>query len=256
MWLSSEFLNWYAFVENRLDSDDFGWKRAYEIWTHAEQVLDQHSDEFHLVDVVTTLKRAMTHRLQLLKNTYIFDAIPVRGTPQRTIEQLAFWGIVRPTMLVQLIHIRNAVEHQDATPPTQVRCKELLDFVWYFLRSTDRLAGSTPSRVEFVSESYTEGIDNTYDLELAISPQNSWKLEFAGWINASALSESRQDGWLEIQLSRRETRDEVRSHVVWDSTAHENRKADDLRIEGTIIGPESKLRRIFDLYFELAFTGF
>ena len=255
MWLSSEFLHWYTFVQDRLNNAGADWERAYKIWAHAEEILEQHNDELHLVDTVTTLKRAMNHRLQFLKDTYSFKTIPVKSKPQRTIEQLAFWGIVRPTMLVQLIDIRNAVEHEDASPPAHERCLEFLDFVWYFLRSTDRLAIYPPKEVMFESKVYTESHD-TYSLVLETNPQNNWTLNLGGWINASLLSESKRLDWFEIQLRRRETRDEVRSHNEYASKAHENRKEDDLRIEGTIIGPEDKLQTIFDLYFELAFVGY
>jgi len=256
MWLSPEFLDWYAHVQERLNNDDAGWERAYKIWAHAEQVLEQYNDEFHLVDAVTTLKRVMSHRLQLLKNTYDFGTIPVTGKPQRTIEQLAFWGILRPTMLVRLMDIRNAVEHEDATPPTRERCLELLDFVWYFLRSTDRLAMYPPSEVEFESEAYTEGHGNTYWLLPKKGPRNSWRIDFAGWIGAAMLSESQQDNWFEVHISRRETRDEVRGPNGFALKVHENRKENDLSVEGTAIGPESKLRTVFDLYFRLALIGY
>lgn len=254
MWLSSEFLNWDVYVQGYLNNSDADWERAYTMWTHAEQVLAQYSDEFHLIDAITTLKRATSHRLQLLKNTYNFDMIPVAGKPKRTIGQLAFWGIIRPTMLVRLIDIRNAVEHEDATPPPRERCLELLDFVWYFLRSTDRLTIYPPMEIVYESGAYTDGIDNTYYLALDINPKNNWRVNIDGWVNATLILESQQNDWFEVQISHRETRDEVRSHIH-DTKAHENRKEDDLYIKGTIIGPESKLRKFFDVYFELALTG-
>jgi hypothetical protein len=255
MWLSPEFLTWRAFIEERVYSDDRNLERAYEIWAHSEQILGQYNDDLHLVDAVTTLKRAMSHRLQLLKNTYRFDAIPVKGNSKRTIEQLAFWGMVRPTMLGRLIEIRNAVEHDDASPPSHERCTELLDFVWYFLRSTDRLVIRHPAEIMFESEVYTRGVDNTYVLVFKMAPRNNWKLDFGAWINASMLLEHDQGGWLEVQIDQRATRDEVRSRLQYGSSAHENRKEDDLSIEGNIVGPESQLQRIFDLYFKLELTG-
>jgi len=100
MWLSPEFLHWHTFVQDRLNNAGADWERAYKIWAHAEEILEQHDDELDLVDAVTTLKRAMNHRLQFLKDTYSFKTIPVKSKPQRTIEQLAFWGIVRPTVIV------------------------------------------------------------------------------------------------------------------------------------------------------------
>jgi hypothetical protein len=247
MWLSPEILSWNAYIDDRLYKEDAEGERAYQIWAHAEEILKQHIDAFHLVDVVTTLKRAMSHRLQFLKDSYKFEAIPVKKNPQRIIEQLAFWGIIRPTMLTKLIDIRNALEHEDATPPTHERCIELLDFVWYFLRSTDSLAVGPP--IAFVL--YIESGD-TYDLALKTGPKNKWRIDFGGWINASLLSDSKKEEWFEIQISRQETRDEVRRYNELASKAHEKKKEDDLLVEGTITGPENKMQQIYERYFKLA----
>ena len=252
MWLSPAFLNWRILVQ--VAYNDLDWKRAYEIWAHSERILQQYNDEFHLTDAITTLKRAMSHRLQLLKTIYRLDTIPLPKIPKRAIEQLAFLGIVRPTMLSRLIEIRNMIEHEDAAPPTCDRCIELLDFVWYFLRSTDRAGICQPTEIEFESTPYTEGVDNTYTLVLGMNPQNNWRLGFGAWVSASMLQENGQHGWFEVEVNRKQTRDEARQGIL-DSQAHEKRKVDDLRVEGLLVGPECELRRVFELYFELAVTG-
>ncbi len=36
----------------------------------------------------------------------------------------------------QLLAIRNDIEHRDVKPPSTEKCLELLDAVWYFLKST------------------------------------------------------------------------------------------------------------------------
>jgi hypothetical protein len=253
MWLSPEFLDWTAYTQ--VSFTDGNRERAYEIWSHSEQTLGQYGDDFHLVDAITTLKRSMSHRLQLLKTLYGFDAMPLTGIPKRTIEQLAFFGIVRPVMLSRLIDIRNAVEHEDSAPPDPGTCHELLDFVWYFLRSTDRLVAWQTTEIELESEPYTDGFDNCYELVLDFDPPRNWTPYFQGWVSPSMLSASKRDNWFEVQLDRMETRDEVRSHIQGDLSAHEHRYSDDLFIKGSVMGPENRMRTIFDLYFQLATIG-
>ena len=254
MWLSREFLDWYAFVQSDQENEDKDREGANRIWMHAEEILMQYHDELHLVDAVTSLKRAMSHRLNLIEKTYSFGRIPVGGQPRRTIEQLAFWGIVRPTMLIRLIEIRNAVEHENVSPPPHERCLELLDFVWYFLRSTDRLVLYTPQQVVFAMEVDTDG-DYTYSVVLEADPPKSWQLDFGGWINVSLLSQVEQKNWFQINVNKQKTRDEVRK---WDSEAakaHAHRRKDDVWIEGTIMGPERPLRELLERYFRLALAG-
>ncbi len=51
------------------------WFRAYEIWEHADLILQQTCNEFRLIDAATTLKRAVDHRLRLLDKLYKFKTL-------------------------------------------------------------------------------------------------------------------------------------------------------------------------------------
>jgi hypothetical protein len=115
------------------------WFRAYEIWEHADLILQQTCNKFHLIDAITSLKRAVNHRLRLLDKLYKFKRIPIKEKPSELLQILHYMDIVRPIMVEKLIQIRNAVEHEDASPPDYEACKVFSEFVWYFLRSTDNL---------------------------------------------------------------------------------------------------------------------
>lgn len=140
VWIDPAFLKWTwlesisSFVDASLS------QRAYAHWEHAEGLVQVASTEFQRIDVVTTLKRAVDHRVRLLHDVYTLRDVPLANLPKNSLERLQFFGIVRPLMLGKLVALRNAIEHEDASPPDLAECKELVEFVWYFLRSTDRLA--------------------------------------------------------------------------------------------------------------------
>lgn len=252
MWLSPEFLKWDTYPEYELSDQNY--RRAYDMWSHADQVLRQFQDDFHRVDALSTLKRALSHRLQLLKDLHKLDAIPLSRKPKRTIEQLEFFGVVRPTMLIQLIDVRNAIEHEDAPPPPYKRCLELLDFVWYFLRSTDRLATRLITDIYF-HQPRAKDYDTGYFVTIETGPQNAWQMNFVASVNSSLLREDKENDWFQVRIDSLETRDEVRSRISHeDSNALEDRRSKDLYIKGTIIGPENNLKEIVDMYFDIALS--
>lgn len=250
MWLSPEFLTWDIYPDYEISDQNY--RRAYEMWAHADQVLKQFQDDFHRVDALSTLKRALSHRLQLLKDLHKLDAIPLSRKPKRTIEQLAFFGVVRPTMLIQLIDVRNAIEHEDAPPPPYERCLELLDFVWYFLRSTDRLATRLITDIWF-GQPLAKDYHTRYFVTIDIGPKNAWQMNFVASVNSSLLHEDKENDWFQVRIDSLETRDELHSHISHeDSNAPKDMQSKDLYIKGTIIGPENNLKEIFDLYFDIA----
>lgn len=141
MWLSKDVLSWKSEQQGyRSHPYSDACARTYEIWEHAERLLLNKCNSFQLIDALSTLKRAINHRLQKIDSLYpIRQLFPDQNHNKRFLQQLACLGLVRPVMLEKLIEIRNSVEHSDREPPDQIRCMEFLDLVWYFLRSTDRL---------------------------------------------------------------------------------------------------------------------
>lgn len=120
MWLSTEIMNWNATQEDATGFGDDSSKRAYDLWNHAQRVLHEHNEALYLVDVITTLKRSINHRLQHLNSFYRLEKIPTKEKSPGLLQQLAVLGIIKPIMLKKLMAIRNDIEHQDAQPPPKV----------------------------------------------------------------------------------------------------------------------------------------
>src|SRR5262249_45243383 len=142
IWVDPVWLAW----ESDSSSSDYLDKetaiRSFEIWRHADGKCLSNMNEFDRADVVTWLKRAISLRFKLLFNNYnlrrLGSQLGLRKSSQMQV--LAELGVIRPLMLEALTQLRNEVEHEDATPPSAERCRELVEFVWYFLKSTESIS--------------------------------------------------------------------------------------------------------------------
>jgi hypothetical protein len=93
--------------------------------------------------------------------------------------------------------LRNSIEHQFAKAPTKKRCQELLDFVWYFLRSTDNLLLSP------MSGYYIEQVlDDIYlSISVSLGPDDNWSDIFiGGHFPCCIFSLSAEPNWLHLQV--------------------------------------------------------
>src|SRR5215213_5775128 len=173
MWLSSEILNWRISLGTLEEHNRKFGTRSYEIWSHAEQLLSQPSNEFR-ISGISTLWRAIDHRLRLVERIYSLKNIPVKDKPTDYLNLLEFLGIVRPLMLQKLKEIRNAVEHEDASPPDAESCQIFLEFTWYFLRSTDGMTQRLITHLMLESADSLSGEDSDYWLGIDNGPGRNW----------------------------------------------------------------------------------
>ncbi|MDW0118620.1 hypothetical protein QTL97_16970 [Sporosarcina thermotolerans] len=139
IWISSEIFYWDSSSTGGTVLSQEPISRAYSIWEHAKTLIEGNNSKFALADGVTNLKRSYNHRLNHIETLYSFRIINIKNKPKGYLELLESFQIVRPYIMDNLRLIRNAIEHNDAPPPDINRCKELLDVVWYFLKSTDKL---------------------------------------------------------------------------------------------------------------------
>lgn len=255
IWISFEVLEWRADKECSTCYDNQKWERAYEHWSHAEQILMKPTKDLDLVDAITTLKRAIDYRLRHLNEYYSFKNIPSESKSSDLFSLLSYFEIIRPVMLKRLIEIRNEVEHQDTLPPNQNICKEFLEFTWYFLRSTDQLVKSITHSFNLIPLSQ-DIINYNYWLSVDTGPEENWRVEVCGWLYPSVFSQSIRNDWIFLELKRIEGRDELmkrlnlrKEDIELDTGRGE--KSEDIYINGIIKGPLHYLDRIFKKYFSL-----
>jgi hypothetical protein len=251
LWLTPEILEWRVEAQGFSFADKHGWKRPYDIWAHAEQVLNHPTTEFLRVDAITTMKRAIDHRVRMLNNRYSLRTIPIKDKPSEILNLLEFAGIVRPLMLQKLLDIRNAVEHEDASPPDHHSCQIFLEFTWYFLRSTDRIAQQILDDFR-LSPSDDE---DYYWLSVDSGPEHHWIPKVRGWITPDMLSNTSKTEWIVLNVERTNTREELAARLresgdpVKDGEVGRGKNPNDKYISAEVRGPSQVLTQLLEMYF-------
>ena len=146
------------------------WEHPYSYFRHSEKLLSGAPEKHSLIDAVSNLKRAVDYRITHISTTYKIKKTASYTSKKKIWDILAELEVIKPVMLAKLLEIRNAVEHKFSDPPTQARCVELAEFVWYFLRSTDSIAKQV-SDGPFLQESY----DSPYRIYYNGNPKNEWE---------------------------------------------------------------------------------
>jgi hypothetical protein len=181
VWLSREIMGWSADSTERGQGDPH-WERHYEPWKHANASLGEAASEQDRASAILQLKRSLEFREKALNSVYGFDkmhGIGKKGIPA----SLEMFNIVLPIMRKVLTDVRNDVTHDfSKQPPDLYRCRELAEFTWYFLKSTDHLLSNSIQALEFDDYQNRAG-----GVRFDIKP-NTWKMKLAGAVTRNLFS--------------------------------------------------------------------
>ena len=237
-WISQEIFQWHPLSGGGsiCNEPDTLLRRPYRMLRHAENKLKPSATELDLIDSITTLKRAAYERKDALIKQYELKRIPISGLPHDHLERLAFLEIIRPVVLKTLVDIRNYIEHEKARPPDLERCKEIAEYVWYFLRSTDSL-------LKVINDFYTlYSEDDEYWIEVRTGPSHAWKIEVRGWLPKDLFSKEEQQDWVEV-------RGVQRLAAADQSAGSKERDHQDVYVGGQILGPTEALVTMYRQYY-------
>jgi hypothetical protein len=187
-------------------------------------------------------------------------AIPIPDKPSGTLELLEYVGLIRPLMLQRLIEIRNAVEHEDASPPRLEELHIFLEFVWYFLRSTDN-ALRHPIE-SFVLQPIPLDEDSPYSVGVTLGPHPKWIPKIRGWVEPEMVSIENKQGWLMLKNTETITRQEFTAKsqkldpltetILKDHGLDTRGKnPDDIHLEGEVRGPKETILRLIHISLRL-----
>jgi hypothetical protein len=232
IWINAEILSWDGFRQSGSSLDETLYRRAYDIWEHAAKSLHHGADEMVRAVAITTLKRSLNQRLKVLEKIYhLNDFLKPKST--RYLQLLENLGLIRPLLLEDLIRVRNTIEHDDKKPPQLKRCLEMLDVVWYFLKTTD---GITRERVESIVFSPEEGAP--YWVEMDVTIKRNWTISIRGWLPESYISTITLPDHIEAQAI------ELHTNKLWKKRGkHLDKKDSDLYFSGQVISDKSVFAR-------------
>ena len=158
--------------------------RPYEHWTLAAELNTPDANDVRRGAVVQKLWNAVDVRLRNLHTDYLLNRVRgLIGLPKKTdtLEILQHLGLARPLILRRLKDLRNTVEHQDRGAPTYTECANLVDSVWYFLRSTDPFAVQRISSFDLSSDVLVStDPERTQFVSIALDAKD-WAIRLRGW---------------------------------------------------------------------------
>ncbi len=209
IWLSRELLSWNFGSTGGSVIESSEKVRAYDIWNRANLSITNAKSTDDLSDGVLTLKRSLNQRIKKIEEIYNLAAKEkeIQNKPKGYIDLLFHLGIIRPLFIREIFEIRNSIEHDDSKPPTRRRCLELVDIVWYFLKSTDQIIDIERSDFEVFSDK------ERYWYNLTIN----WKesiLDVWGHIPQEYFSGVAKDGFIKFKARKVETVKEFRSRLT------------------------------------------
>jgi hypothetical protein len=249
VWLNPNILTWDASVESSSVNQRNEWMRAHELWLHADNRLKKGVTREDRADVIGVLRRVLNHRLKKLKAIYL-DNLPIIKKPAGTIERLALIGVIKPLMLHKLLEIRNAIEYQDTRPPNERQCAELLEFMWYFLRSTDGLIRLVAESISF-QKLNKQGEETPYGFTLETGPPEKWKNRIHGWFETKSVSLPTKPNWLKVEIETIHTK--LGFGNKSNGIHHDDKKDDDIWIVGKFASA-SHFEHLCHLYFIASLT--
>ena len=118
-------------------------EKGYSIIEHAYTLLNN-KDSLYLEDVISNLRKAFNYRIKDIYKNLGIDKLNISFGNTKKLEKLEYLDIVKPLLMSKLLNIRNGIEQYGHNPPSKNECRELIDVVWYFYRTTDIYCSRTP----------------------------------------------------------------------------------------------------------------
>ena len=191
VYLDERFLSWNLWISSWVEIDGDVRARAEALLERSESHIRTHKSKDCRADCLLTLKRALNQRLKALEEIHEFKKLDIPDKPKNYFELMEKIGVVRPLLLEKLLKIRNNIEHDDSDPPSYNQCKEFVDVVWYFLKSTNKLVSIKAKTVTF-QKLNGDGTETQYGGELRVGPNHFERVEIHGLFPKSYLKENAQ----------------------------------------------------------------
>ncbi|MDD9180712.1 MULTISPECIES: hypothetical protein [Aliivibrio] len=176
IYINEDIFKW-NYNKNSFNEATDGWQKSYSYLEHAEALLTIENSPHFMVDIISNLKRAVDFRINQLSKKYKLKELKCLFGAKGSYDLLVMLGVIRPLMLEKLITLRNQVEHQFEIPNNIDLCKELTEFVWYFLKTTDLL-----TKYEYGDLCFQHPTKKHLFCDIEINFTNKWSFNGSGWL--------------------------------------------------------------------------
>ena len=196
IWISNEILSWNECGRSELTINKELRERSYNIWKHANELIEFSRNQFDLEDGIIDLKRALNHRLKIIEEIYGLKKNIQEYKKLPYLEILERLEIIRPILFRDLFQVRNAIEHNDSRPPEKERCIEFSDIVWLFLKVTDTIVSKQYNDLEYQKN------ENDLDFyNIKIDYRESLNIYIHARVKKDIISINPKEDWIALKLN-------------------------------------------------------
>jgi hypothetical protein len=254
--LSKKFLDWELFPMTRSSFEGRDIYRPFKYWQQAEKNINTATTEMDYIDSIINMNREVDCRMKWLNKLYQFKSMKFVNYRKNKMDSLEALRIIRSTMILKLNDLRNSLEHRYTNPPNKLRCFEFLDFVWYFLKSSNYLSQNLTEIFDLESPSRNK-IGPNYWVSIEPKPNENWSFLFRGWVPNHFIKKDCQSDDIEVEIESIETKEEleikrnkkIKKTGSSDDWEGNNKNKKDFYIKGNFIGPNDVLIFITRKYF-------
>jgi hypothetical protein len=249
-WVDPDIFDWTPEYLSGTRQDRERVFRPHQILDHAYRLLAGETTAFIVADALSNLRRAVNNRLQHLEELYNLSSIFPKSIG--ALERLEGIDVAKPFLIRALFDLRNDVEHNDGTPPSQQRCSELADATWYFLKTTDYACKTVVSGVTLRCESGAYARDPDLWLIIELQPASHSEVLVRGCLPALFLHEKPLPGSLPLVVHKQRGKSSPQysdgSAVSADGLAINGGRGDDERFcVGSIVATDALVRKLWAL---------
>lgn len=203
--------------------------RAEQLLLRSEFQLNFDKSKDARAECFITLKRCLNQRLKAIEKIHQFKNLNIPYKPRGYLELLEIIGVLRPILLKKLLKIRNEIEHEDINPPSYNLCKEYIDVVWYFIKSTNKLVSVSTDDLLF--RKLHRNVETQYWINLRLDDKHYKNIHITGWLPKNYLKvRTKNETYLPLELSEIGTKEQR-----WpDNKNHNDKLPTDTWINGYV----------------------
>ena len=191
--ISQEIFNWHNMSSTqRYNGENI--KECYDYLNHAESLIVDFKDKFHIQDAIRNLKIVVDKRIKQIERVYDFKSYFPKQHILETYKEL---GIVKGFVIKKLFTSRNDIEHNELEYSDAEQCHDLLDTVWYFLKSTDEMVYTANTGIELSEDDDIE--DEAPWVGIDIDSPKMRDVQIRGKVNKGFLSKESFENAMEIE---------------------------------------------------------